>query len=183
MRRLLKLGGQALSAAGLLLCAGILIAGVLVPRVAGATGYEVMTGSMVPTYPPGTLVVVRPVDPADLEVGDVITFQEDPSDPAVVTHRIVARQAASSGGLVFRTKGDANDDEDPVPITSRQIHGRVWYTLPYLGRVTVWLTTYRRQLVYLGFAVGLLGYSVWQVCAWRAEKRRARARHLQPKPT
>jgi len=62
---------------------------VLVPRVAGATPYTVLTGSMSPAYPPGTLVVVRPVDLADVRVGDVVTYQLRSGEPAVATHRVV----------------------------------------------------------------------------------------------
>jgi signal peptidase len=44
----------------LLVTAAIGIA-VLVPRLGGATPYVVLTGSMEPRMPPGTLVVVKPV--------------------------------------------------------------------------------------------------------------------------
>ncbi|RYJ02767.1 MAG: signal peptidase I, partial [Actinomycetales bacterium] len=53
----------------------MLVVSVLVPRLAGATPYTVLTGSMRPTMPPGTLVVAKPVDPEALEVGDVVTVQ------------------------------------------------------------------------------------------------------------
>ena len=46
--------------------AAVLAVAVLVPRVGGATPYTVLTGSMAPTYPPGSLVVVRPVDPESI---------------------------------------------------------------------------------------------------------------------
>ena len=39
---------------------------IVIPRLTGSTPYTVLTGSMVPTYPPGTLIVVKPEDPAAL---------------------------------------------------------------------------------------------------------------------
>ena len=51
----------------------LLVVGVGIPRVAGATPYDILTSSMEPDLPPGTLVVSRPVDPQDVGIGDVIT--------------------------------------------------------------------------------------------------------------
>src|SRR5205085_154239 len=34
---------------------------IVVPAVTRSTPYTILTGSMVPTYPPGTLVIVKPV--------------------------------------------------------------------------------------------------------------------------
>ena len=68
-----------------------LVVGVLLPRMAGATPYTVLTGSMTPNLPPGTLVVVRPVDAGTIGTDSVITYQLASGEPEVVTHRVVAR--------------------------------------------------------------------------------------------
>ena len=52
-----------------------LLVALVVPRLAGATPYVVLTGSMQPKMPPGTLVVARPVDPMSIAPGDVVTYQ------------------------------------------------------------------------------------------------------------
>src|SRR5690242_10101813 len=108
---------------------GVALVAVVIPRVTGATPYAIRTGSMRPDMPPGTLVVVRPVQPADLDVGSVVTFQPRRGDPTVVTHRIVGQGIDAAGRPVFQTKGDANDVPDPWTIHSGQVLGERWYSM------------------------------------------------------
>ncbi len=82
----------------------------------GSTPYTVLTSSMEPTYPPGTLIVVKPQDADSLRVGDAITFQWESGKPDVVTHRIIAVQRTAKGELRFTTQGDANSSPDPRPV-------------------------------------------------------------------
>ena len=155
---------------------------VLVPRLAGATPYTVLTGSMSPTMPPGTLVVVRPVDPADIEIGSVITYQLKSGDPTVVTHRVVEQGFDGMGELVFRTQGDANDVADPQWVRPVQIGGERWYSVPYLGYVSNVLTGQERQLgVYLA-AAGLLGYALLMFAGAVRDKGRREARESNEEP-
>ncbi|NYJ01602.1 signal peptidase [Nocardioides thalensis] len=134
---------------------------VLVPRVAGGTPYSVLTGSMRPDYPPGTLVVVRPVAPEDVRSGDVITYQRESGSSTVVTHRVVTVSTSLTGEVTFTTQGDANDAVDPDPVRAVQVRGRLWYAVPHVGRVNQLLTgRQRRTTVYLA-AGGLLGYAAY----------------------
>jgi signal peptidase len=97
----------------------------------------VQTGSMAPTFPVGSLVVIGPVDAADVEGGMTVAFQ-DPADPArLVTHRVVA--LAPGAELAFVTKGDANATSDPRPVPARYIRGRALWHVTYLGVVMDWL--------------------------------------------
>ena len=64
---------------------------VVVPRLGGATPYTVLTGSMRPGMPPGTLVVVRPIEPDQIATGMVVTYQLRSGDPTVVTHRVLSQ--------------------------------------------------------------------------------------------
>ena len=88
--RALNVGWRVAVIGVLTLMVGALAAAVVVPRLAGATPFTVLTSSMRPHYPPGTLVVVRPVDTDLLRVGDVVTYQLHSGERDVVTHRIVA---------------------------------------------------------------------------------------------
>ena len=135
------LGGVRLAVEWMLVAVvvGAALVAVVVPRLAGATPYAVGTGSMGPDLPPGSLVVVRPVDPADLDVGAVVTFMPRPDDPDVVTHRIVGQGFDAAGRPVYRTQGDANDAPDPGTVRAEQILGQRWYSVPYLGHVTALL--------------------------------------------
>src|SRR4051794_850345 len=90
----------------------VIVAAVLVPRVAGATPYTILTGSMRPNMPPGTLVVIKPVPIKDITVGTVVTYQLRSGEPTVVTHRVVAVGTTLKGKRVFTTQGDANNVAD-----------------------------------------------------------------------
>lgn len=169
---------QVLAWTMILAAVAVLTVAVLVPRLAGATPYTVLTGSMSPTYPPGTLVVVKPIDAADLGVGDVITYQIESGRPEVATHRIISRGVNGKGEHWFRTQGDANGAPDPEPVRAEQVKGRVWYAVPYLGRVNDLINGQHRQLVVYGAVAMLLGYAAFMF----ASAARGRRRSLSEEP-
>ncbi len=63
LRDLRDVAGRAIALLATGLVVLVLGVVVVVPKVGGATAYTVLTGSMRPTMPPGTLVVVKPVKP------------------------------------------------------------------------------------------------------------------------
>ena len=71
----------------------VLLAVSLLPRLFGYTPYAVLSGSMEPEYPVGSLILVHSVDPGALQPGDDVTFYR--SDGAVVTHQVYAVDAAA----------------------------------------------------------------------------------------
>jgi signal peptidase I len=97
--------------------------------------HSVLSGSMEPSLPVGSVAITERVRTSSLEVGDVITFRE-PDDPAqLVTHRIVSI-TKEDGRLRYETKGDANDAKDPWKVTLRGHHSYlVIADVPYLGYV------------------------------------------------
>ncbi len=145
-----------------LLCAAValLAALVVVPRLTGSTAYTVLTGSMEPTYPPGTLIVVKPTPGADLKAGDVITFQPKSGDPSVTTHRIVSIVYDASGVRKFITKGDANNATDE-PIIEEQVRGRLLYSVPKLGYLNNVMSGNTRSVAVFLIGGGLGLYALW----------------------
>lgn len=158
-----------------LAAAGAISAAVLVPRVAGATPYAVQTGSMQPGLPPGSLAVVRPVQPDDVTVGTVVTYQLRSGDPTVATHRVVSIGVDTEGEYRFRTQGDANAAMDPEPVRPVQLKGALWYEVPYLGRVNEYVTGAERQVVMIAVVSGLLLYTAYMF-ATAARDRVSRSR-------
>lgn len=151
---------------------------VLVPRVAGATPYTVLTGSMSPAYPAGTLVVVRPVDLADVRVGDVVTYQLRSGEPAVATHRVVGVGWTADGEKVLTTRGDANAAVDAAPVREVQLRGEVWYSVPWMGRLNVLLSPDQHQLLVQLAAGALFLYAaVLLLRGWRSDPGHMPARH------
>ena len=56
-------------------------------RLLGFQVFGVLSGSMEPTYPTGSLIYVKSVEQNELHVNDIITFRLSPS--VIATHRIV----------------------------------------------------------------------------------------------
>lgn len=107
-------------------------------------GYGVMrtlTGSMEPTIPVHSLVVVQEVDPTELQEGDIITFRATNGalEGALNTHRITVVDT-SSGSPVFHTKGDANAVEDADTVAAVNVVGRVVWVSAGLGVIVSLLT-------------------------------------------
>ena len=145
----------------LLAVVAVIALAVVLPRATGARPYVVLTGSMRPQLPPGTLVVVRPVPTSELAAGRVVTYQLRSGEPEVVTHRIVALGYDGQGRRVFRTQGDANRAPDTAWVHPEQILGERWYSLPWVGHVSVLLEPDQRELVSKVIGWGLAGYALW----------------------
>lgn len=111
----------------------ILLVGV---RLFGLQVYTVLSGSMEPAYPVGSLIYVKSVDCKTLKVGDPITFLMD--ENTVVTHRIieVLVDEDDPGTVRYFTQGDANDLPDGKSVHCKNILGKPVCTIPYLGYVS-----------------------------------------------
>jgi signal peptidase I len=157
--RATRLLGTVLSVMLLGLVVAAAAALVVVPKATGSVPLTVLTGSMSPTYDPGSVVVVRPTPTDELRVGDAITFQERSGDPAVVTHRIVAISFAGDGTRLFTTQGDANGAVDAAPVKEVQVRGKVWYSVPYVGHVATAVDPGTRETAVKVVAAALLVYA------------------------
>lgn len=119
----------------LFLCGVIIVSGTgKVPYVFGYRVLKVISSSMQPTIEDGTCVVIRQVDPEEIQVGDIITFVADAPDIKgyLNTHRVSRIiQDAEKGETLFITKGDAYEEEDDYPVEASQIVGRYVQTLPF----------------------------------------------------
>ncbi len=163
--------GKGLTAGILLFFIGIGIAAIVVPALTGSTALTVQTGSMKPNLPPGTLVVARPTNIADITPGMVLTYQLKSGESTLVTHRVTQKQQLADGTTVFITQGDANPKPDPNPIIKEQIKGTVWYAIPYVGWLTTLLTGDTRGVLIFVAAGGLLIYAAWMAFSGLRERK------------
>nr|WP_296773203.1 signal peptidase I [Rhodococcus sp. (in: high G+C Gram-positive bacteria)] len=152
----------------------VLAVTVVVPRVSGATPYTILTSSMRPTYPPGSLVVIKPADRSELTVGTAITYQIKSGEPDVVTHRIVATQQTGGGVTTYITRGDNNGSDDENPVQIGQIRGKVWYAVPYMGYVNNWLNGDQRRITVTVIVIGLAGYALFMFVGAGVDYRKKR---------
>lgn len=149
---------QVLSLLGLSIAILAALVLIVIPRVSGAYTYTVLTNSMAPAYSPGTFLVVRPVPFHVLQVGDVITYQIESGQSAVVTHRITAISSTQLGERTFITKGDNNSVEDDKPVLSVQVRGRLFYAVPHVGFLATAAAQSGRDEWLKLLAFGLVGY-------------------------
>lgn len=105
-------------------------------RLLKMEAFVIQSGSMEPEYPVGSVIYVKEIEPAQLRIGDVISFRLDGS--TIATHRII--QVQDNGfARVFTTKGDANTIVDSTPVDESEIIGKVVFCIPQLGYLVAYL--------------------------------------------
>lgn len=114
----------------------ILVLLLFVPNFVGFKTFSVISGSMEPDIPVGSLVYTKSVEFEDIEIGDVISYKL--SEDTMVTHRVNSINAENN---TLITKGDANDDVDGSEVQKSQIVGKVIFTVPYLGYMAIYSRT------------------------------------------
>lgn len=101
--------------------------------------FRVETGSMIPKYLIGDVLLVKYKDPNQLTVGEdvVYTGKSGTTNGKIITHQLIQIEE-EDGQKIFHTKGIANSSEDPI-VYEDQINGIV------LGKMTI-LTLFCRLL-------------------------------------
>lgn len=113
----------------------------------------VVSGSMEPEFYRGDIVVVEKAnlfglgiqefDPNDVQVGDIVVYNAEWVDEAVI-HRVI-NITEINGSTYFVIKGDNNDVPDPYYVSPDQITDRVVtlgddsLIIPYIGNINLWL--------------------------------------------
>ena len=119
--------------------------GNLVARGYMLTPQVVLTGSMEPTLSKGDMLFIKRISPDDLNIGEVVAYKRG---SVIVVHRIVSITAEG-----FKTKGDANDVEDPWIVSREDIIGIPGIIVPCLG----WFFIGIAYNIYIRLLVGLVG--------------------------
>lgn len=109
---------------------------MFVPNFIGYKGFAVISGSMEPKIPVGSIVYAKEAEFSDLEVGDVISYKIN--NDTMVTHRIYSIDEKKQTVV---TKGDANEKVDTAEVKSDQIVGKVAMSIPLIGYITIYAKT------------------------------------------
>lgn len=112
----------------LVLILALLLVGV---RLLGISPYAVLSGSMAPNYPVGSLIYVKSAAFEDIHVGDPITFKLN-GESATATHRVIKIDELNRA---FYTKGDANEAADGAPVAADRLIGKPVFCIPVLGYI------------------------------------------------
>ncbi len=169
----------------LLVVAMVLLAFALVGvRLIGLTPYAVLSGSMEPTYHVGSLIYVKDIDPADIEIGDPITFVVN-EDLLLATHRVVDIEIfytkhvqvldendlpvfdekgnpvleevpLDEPSYYYQTKGDANDAVDGSAVYYKNVVGTPVFSIPQLGYLSSYLQTKKGMIMGISVALVLI---------------------------
>lgn len=104
---------------------------VLALLVVGWRPVVLLSDSMAPGAPAGSLLLARPVESDDIEVGDVVTVPLD--GDGRVTHRVIALEELD-GTTWARLRSDANGVPDPGRVALDQETLRAVAVMPGIGR-------------------------------------------------
>ena len=126
-----------IAAAVVVLCTVVLTKSGEAPSICGYTALRITTGSMEPTYAVDTMILVKKVDPSEIQEGDVISFySSDPAlDGSLNTHRVVSVKQEDDH-FVYVTKGDGNNAVDLYDARSEYLVGKVVGSSRILGKLS-----------------------------------------------
>jgi signal peptidase I len=111
---------------------------VVAPGLVGGRSLTVMSGSMEPALGVGDVVIDSRISPADVRVGDIVTFPDPEGTARLITHR-VRRLRIVDGTAHVVTKGDNTNAVERWDLPATGSLGRVEYRVPLLGFLVFWL--------------------------------------------
>ena len=137
--------------------------GVVPPDIFGVAPLAVTTGSMDgdrdDSFAEGALIfidVLSDEEKRSLKQDDIITYYIEGSEGiSYITHRIISINYSSDGTtpLTFVTRGDANNSNDPNPVSVDNVVGRCVYSIGGVGAFAMFLQTPVGILVFVGIPV------------------------------
>jgi signal peptidase I len=110
----------------------VAVVGALVLVLLGFRPLVVRSGSMVPTYQVGDIVLVEQIRADQLRPGEVVSLAYYPEFGESLTHRVRSVREID-GGVQVETRGDANDSSEVWTVAPDQLVGRVVASAPALG--------------------------------------------------
>ncbi|MCW1948851.1 MAG: signal peptidase I [Candidatus Shapirobacteria bacterium] len=93
--------------------------------------FVVVSGSMEPTIKTGSVAFTKTADPKNLKSGDIIAFTSPSNSKDTILHRV--NSISSTDPLLFKTKGDNNNDIDAWDVQDVGVKGVYFFAIPYLG--------------------------------------------------
>ena len=125
------------------------------PLLFGGKWIMVLSGSMVPALEVGGVALVMPVNPVDLQVGDIIVHRPPGNPNVIIAHRAIEKVPGDALGFV--TKGDANEEADPYIVTAADVTGKVFWHIPGVGYMIDNLRKFSRTPLGLVLLTGVPG--------------------------
>lgn len=118
-------------------------------HILGIYMFNIVSESMEPTLEINDVVVVQKCEPSQLQIGDIITFEQD---GRIISHRILDITSTNSV-IKFETKGDNNEIPDPDILDSGQVYGKVLFKIKRIGKIISYIQNVRGFINIAIFAV------------------------------
>ena len=118
--------------------------------------FRVQTGSMIPKYQIGDVILVKETEPDKIKIGDDVTYEGETGSMKgmLVTHRVIDIEEVD-GKRVFHTQGIANNLEDPV-VNEDQVNGVVQTKMYILSLICMLLNN-----KYVFYFCGILPLTIY----------------------
>ena len=118
--------------------------------------FRVQTGSMIPKYQVGDVILVKEKNIDKIKIGDDVTYQglEGVVKGVLITHRVIDIENID-GQLAFHTQGIANNLEDPI-VYGDQINGVVQFKMHILTLICKMLNN-----KYIFYFCGILPLTIY----------------------
>ena len=102
--------------------------------IGGIKIFTVITGSMIPVYDIGDILIVKEILPEEIKVEDDIVYQGEKGSfkGKTITHRVISIKKKDDGNYGIITKGVANLSQDPE-INQTQVLGKVIFKVPIMS--------------------------------------------------
>lgn len=120
----------------------------------GVRPLVVVSGSMEPTIPVGSVVFSAQAAAGEIQEGTVVTVDR-PRNLGLVTHRLVKSVETAPGTYEYTLKGDANSKEDPEPYKVKTAGKYVWHVVG-LGYLAEFLQSRNGTVVAIGAGLALI---------------------------
>ena len=105
--------------------------------IGGYRIFAVATGSMVPKYEVGDVLISKEIEPSEIKVGDTVVYKGEVGGfkDKFVTHQIQSINKQEDGTYKFTTKGISNIEVDPE-ISETQVYGKIIYKVKTLSLIS-----------------------------------------------
>ena len=114
-----------------LLCLLFVVISPKLPLKNVPKSFVVVSGSMEPTIKTGSVAFTKTIDPKNIKSSDIIAFTSPSDSQDTILHRV--NSISSTDPLLFKTKGDNNNDIDAWDVPDVGVKGVYFFAIPYLG--------------------------------------------------
>jgi len=125
-------------------------------NILGFKIYTVVSGSMVPIYEIGDVIIFKKVSLDNLNEGDIIAFYQDLNNDQkdeVVTHFLHAIKLDDENQLTYETISNISDEKDSWTLKGDDIIGIPAFSIPKIGWINIFILILINNPIFLALIV------------------------------